>query len=280
MTQLTAIAPESIEALSTLIASALDIKEAGESSHLVIPDGYKHIDLTKAIEAAAPAPARKKGTVPLTDVASFTKYLADQAQTDHCYIYADVDTRTLTAVINDHMAGDEYAGWRDHRAVYNAELSRELAKWLENDGKKMDQEEFAVFLEDNIADVVEPSGETLLQVALTLQATTGVDFKSHRRLDNGQVQLGYTETTTATAGADGSLTIPREFVIGLRLFRHAVEGYRIRARLKYRLGSGKLKFWYELDRPQNAIEENFKEHVTSAVASGFTVLMGKPGGAQ
>jgi uncharacterized protein YfdQ (DUF2303 family) len=280
MTPLAAIAPESIEALSTLLAASLDIKEAGESMHLVIPEGYKHVDLTKAIEAAGPAPARKKGTVQLTDVASFTQYLADQAHTDQCYIYADMDSRTLTAVINDHMAGDESAGWRDHRAVYTAELSRELATWMKFDGEKLDQEAFAVFLEDNIADVVEPSGETLLQVALTLQATTGVDFKSHRRLDNGQVQLGYTETTTATAGADGSLTIPREFTIGLRMFRNAVEGYRIRARLKYRLGGGKLKFWYELDRVQNAIEDNFKEHVTSASASGFTVLMGKPGGAQ
>jgi len=276
MTQPSALAPESIEALTTLLAAALDIKEIGESSHLVIPEGYKHVDLTKAIEAAAPTPARKKGTVALGDVASFTKYLCDQAHTDHCYIYADMETRMLTAVINDHMAGEESAGWRDHRAVYTAELSREMAKWLEFDGKTMDQEQFATFLEDNIADVVEPSGETLLQVALTLQATTGVDFKSHRRLDNGQVQLGYTETTTATAGADGNLTIPRDFTIGLRVFRSAIEGYRIKARLKYRLGGGKLKFWYELDRPQNAIEDNFKEHVASAVASGFTVLMGKP----
>lgn len=270
------IAPESIQALSTLLAAALDIKEAGDSAHLVIPEGYKHVDITKMIEAAAPAPSRKKGTVALGDVASFTKYLCDQAHSDHCYIYADMDNRTLTAVINDHMVGEESAGWRDHRAVYTAELSREMATWLKYDGHKMEQEEFATFLEDNIADVVEPSGETLLQVASTLQATTGVDFKSHRRLDNGQVQLGYIETTTATAGVDGSLTIPREFTIGVRVFRSAIEGYRIRARLKYRLGGGKLKFWYELDRPQNAIEDNFKEHVTSAVASGFTVLLGKP----
>lgn len=46
--------------------------------------------------------------------------------------------------------------------------------------------------------------------------------------------------------------------------------------MKYRLGSGKVKFWYELDRPENAIEEAFREYVEQARAGGFTVLMGKP----
>jgi hypothetical protein len=50
----------------------------------------------------------------------------------------------------------------------------------------------------------------------------------------------------------------------------------VRARLKYRLGAGKVKFWYELDRAENAIEDAFKAYVEQARASGYQVLIGRP----
>ena len=85
-----------------------------------------------------------------------------------------------------------------------------------------------------------------------MQAKTEANFSSSRRLDNGQVQLAYTETIDARAGS-GQIEIPREFSIGVRLFKNGT-GYKLRARLKYRLGAGKVRFWYELDRPQQAID--------------------------
>jgi len=246
------------------------------TTHLVIPEGFKHVDLTAAIEKAGAAPIRKTGTVHLGDLPSFNVYVADQGAPVDTYIYADPDNRTLTAVLNEHVKSQRATGWRDHRAVYKAELSREFTTWLNFNKKPMEQEEFAIFLEDNIADVVEPSGETLLQIALTLQAKTEVNFSSHKRLENGQVQFAYSETVDARAGTGtGMIEIPREFTIGLRLFKNG-DGYKIRARLKYRLGGGKLKFWYELDRADNAIEDAFQAYVNQARENGFTVLIGKP----
>jgi len=81
----------------------------------------------------------------------------------------------------------------DIAGVRRASVSREFSNWQSMHTKPMEQEQFAIYLEDNIADIVEPSGETLLQVALTLQTKTAVDFSSSKRLDNGQVQLTYTE---------------------------------------------------------------------------------------
>jgi uncharacterized protein YfdQ (DUF2303 family) len=114
----------------------------------------------------------------------------------------------------------------------------------------------------------------LLAIALTLQATTAANFESSRRLDNGQVQIAYTETIEARAGI-GSIEIPREFAIGCRLFKNGA-GYKVKARLKYRLGGGKIKFWYELDRPENAIEDAFVAYVEKAKEPTFPVLIGKP----
>lgn len=263
-----------IQQIGALSLAACAAQEVGGTMHLVIPDGHKHIDLTGLIEKAGQAPRRKTGTVHLSDIASFNVFVADQGEPGKVYIYADPEARTLTAVLNDHVHSDDEAGWRDHRAVFKAELSREFGTWLANDRKPKEQEEFAIFLEDNIADVVEPSGETLLQVALSLQAKTEVNFTSHKRLDNGQIQFAYNEVIDARAGA-GLLEIPREFTIGVRLFKNA-DGYKVRARLKYRLSAGKVKFWYELDRAENAIEDAFQAYIDQARENGFTVLIGRP----
>lgn len=276
-----------IDKIGSLTLAAGALRQEGDAVFAVIPADSKLEDITSKIEAAALTPRRKTGTVHLADVTSFATYVSQQGHPDSTYVYADPDNRTLVAVLNDHAigadpAGVSVAGRRDHRVVYQAEYSREFTTWLTHNGKKMTQEEFAIFLEDNIADIAPPvdgsnlpTGDKLLAVALTLQAKTEVDFKSHKRLDNGEVQLTFNEQTTATAGVDSSLTVPREFAIGLRLFKNG-EGFKIRARLKYRLSSGKVMFWYELDRPQNAVEAAFKNYVDSAAGSGFTVLTGRP----
>jgi uncharacterized protein YfdQ (DUF2303 family) len=263
-----------IATIGALSLAASAVQETGGTTHLVVPEGYKHIDLTGLIEKAGAAPRRKQGAVQLSEIASFNTYVTDQGDPATTYVYADPEARTLTAVINDHHRSAPVAGWRDLRAVYKAELSREFTAWLANNKAPKEQEEFAIFIEDNIADVIEPSGDTLLQIALTLQAKTEVNFNSSKRLDNGQVQFTYSETIDARAGV-GSIEIPREFTIGVRLFKNG-EAYRVRARLKYRLNGGKLKFWYELDRPENAVEDAFEAYINQARAAGFTVLLGKP----
>ena len=222
-----------ISQIGALTLAAMATQEVGGTTHLVLPEGHKHVDLTATVEKAGAAPRRKQGCVQLSDLASFNTYIDDQGPDGTTYIYADPDTRTLTAVLNDHAKAAGTAGWRDLRAVYKAELSREFTTWLGGNKQPMEQETFAIFLEDNIADVCEPSGETLLAIALTLQAKTEVNFASSRRLDNGQVQFTYTENIEARA-TGGSIEIPREFMIGLRLFKNG-DGYKVRARLKYRL---------------------------------------------
>lgn len=266
-----------LDKLARMANAAKATVEVGGLTQLLVPSDYKVVDLTAAVEAAKPAPSRKTGTVQLNDLDSFLTYVQQQGNPVNTRIFADVDARKLTAIFNDHgnfVDGDR-TGWRDHRAVYVAELSKEFSTWLKSDGEKMDQEPFATFIEDNIADISQPTGETLLIVASTLQAKNEVNFSSSHRLDNGQVQLCYTENLNASAGANGSVEIPRTFEIGARVFKGG-EGYIVRARLKYRLvGGGKVKFWYELDRPDVSLEHAFKAYVDQVRSSPYTVLHGK-----
>ena len=117
--------------------------------------------------------------------------------------------------------------------------------------------------------------QNLLAVATTIRATNGINFSSARRLQDGQTQLTYNEVIDAKAGTDGALKIPQTFALGLRIFKNG-EGYKLTARLKYRINSGQVKFWYELERPERAVEDAFTGYVeTVREQSGYTVLIGK-----
>lgn len=274
---------ETAQFITELAASGMQLKEAQGTTHLVLPPSFQHIDLTGKIEQAQPAPSRLRGSVVLGDLASLLTYMADQVAQATGYVYADPDTRTITAVFNDTKAG---AGWRDHRAAYTAVLTPEAKRWLEGNGKAFGQTEFAEFIEDNFADLQGEDAQTLLTVATTIAASTGINFSSAKRLQDGQTQLVYHETIDAKAGADGALKVPKTFTLGLRLFKNGT-GYKLTARLKYRLAGGAVKFFYELERPETAIDDAFKGYVDqvrnatvgegeSAEPLGYTVLIGRP----
>lgn len=261
------------EQLAASVAGALQLRNHGNATFATLPAGYQLQDITAKIEQAEPQRSRKQGVVILGDVASLLAYCADQAAQDYGYIYADPDSRTIAAVFNDQR---DVPGWRDHRAHFTAQITPECKRWLEHDKKAMGQAEFSEFIEDNFADLNGQDAQTLLNVATTIQASTGINFNSARRLQDGQVQLTYNEVIDAKAGADGALKIPQTFTLGLRIFKNG-DGYKLTARLKYRLASGSVKFWYELERPERAIEDAFTGYVnTVREKSGYTVLIGKP----
>ena len=283
MDHLEAISAAGVEDIARLATAGLEPKTIAGTTHLVVPERYKHIDLTEVVHKAQAAPNRKTGTVQLGDLASLLQYMADQAAQATGYVYADPDTRTITVVFNDQKGA---TGWRDHRAVYKAALTPEAERWLGRNGQQFTQTEFAEFIEDNLADLQGVEGQTLLTVATTIAAATGINFSSAKRLDNGQTQLTYNENIDARAGADGALQIPKTFTLGLRLFKNG-GGYKLTARLKYRLHAGAVKFHYELERPENALDDAFSgyiEQVREATAGqgdaaqplGYTVLIGRP----
>lgn len=270
-------APEALsiaEKLAANVAGALAPRTLGGFTFLTLPDGYDVKDITDAIEAAQPYRNRTQGVTYLGDVPSLLAYCADQIAQHFGYVYADPDARTITAVFNDQR-DPEVAGWRDHRAHFAAVYTPEFKKWIEHNKKPMTQGDFAEFIEDNFVDLQGTDAQTLLNVATTIQASTGINFNSARRLQDGQTQLTYNETIDAKAGADGSLKIPQTFTLGMRIFKNG-EGYKLTARLKYRMASGSVKFWYELERPERAVEDAFAGYVEQVrEKSGYVVLIGK-----
>jgi uncharacterized protein YfdQ (DUF2303 family) len=261
-------------ALSALAGAAMEPSSVDGHHFVMVPKDYRLQDITEAVEKAQATPYRKRGTIQVHDLASLLAYAKDQGTPGAGYIYADIDTRKIVAVFNDTKNYEP--GWRDHRCEYQAAYTPEFKKWMDKNKQEFSQAAFAEFIEDNLADLHPDFAQVLLDVATTISAKTDINFSSARRLENGQVQLTYNEVIDAKAGAAGALEIPKVFSLGMRVFRNGT-GYVIRARLKYRLHSGSVKFWYELDRIERTIEDAFASYVEQLrTDSGYSVLLGAP----
>jgi len=184
-----------------------------------------------------------------TTAKSFINYYNEFAS-ENSVIFIDKEGPTFNAVIDYH--GEE-PGWKDHTASFNLKKTPEFQNWTANNKKPMDQEQFALFIEENLEEITTPSGAEMLEIASSIQATTETKFSSAKRLDNGQVQLTFNEQIDGTAGKTGQLKIPETFKIGLHLFEGS-EPYEIQARFRYRISNGNLALWYELIRPHKTID--------------------------
>lgn len=220
-------------------------------------------------------PKRKTGTIQVRDVPTLAEVWMKHGVADISEIYADRDGLAVTAVFDAH--GREETGWGKYRAVLALKFSEAYKAWTGLDGRLMPQEQFAEFLEDNRADIREPSAAELLEVAQTLQGTSKVDWQAGHRLVDGQRRIAFLETTEAKAGAKGELAIPTEIVIGVPVFDGATVAHAFTARFRHRIEGGNLRLMYKLDRPADVVTAAF-DGVVAEVASacGATVLRGTP----
>lgn len=242
---------EAIEAGAAL--SALKMVAPGRPA-AVLPEGYKVHDL----ESYMPQPARARGSITLRDADSFIRYINEMKGDATRLFYVIEPAPRFQAVLNDHKS-QEKLGWGDMIATYICPLSKEWRAWADKDGHRMNQVEFAQFLESNLPDIAIPPAADMLEVALTLQAKKKVNFASGVRLSNGEHQLTYEEQIEGSAGAKGKMEIPEMFTLGIPVFEGGPK-YALDARLRYRIedGEGKrgnLSMWYELVRPHKLIED-------------------------
>ncbi len=174
-------------------------------------------------------------------------------------LFASDSKRSIEAVIDYHPS-EISPSWCTHRVQYFAELSREATAWKGADGRSMSQMDFAEFLEEHVADVVNPPGALLLEQALKLQILRKVAFGSAARLQSGEFQLNWSQENDK-----GTVELPERIEIGIPLF-HKGKGYKITARLRYRLNEGTVTFSYRLNEFETSIEHAFDEVVKEAIA--------------
>lgn len=263
------------------IAGAKPVGESGRFFTQVVPDGatISTFDLEELEEKLAPHPRRKKGTVHVQDAESFIAYIEKHGIAD-TEVYADLSRMALVGVINAHeesdVDGEGTAGHRDHRVQLELLQTDAWKAWLAHDRKVLAQQQFAEHLEDRADDVVDPDAATMLEIAQSLIATTGVDFKSATRLADGQVQFRYEENTAARAGHAGDLEIPQTFALEVSPFE-GCPPVSLVARFRYRIGSNGLQLFYVLNNPADVARDAFIAYVDT-VAESITqpLFKGRP----
>jgi uncharacterized protein YfdQ (DUF2303 family) len=229
----------------------------------IVPMGYQVHDLEKYLDE----PTRLRANRVFHDVASFIEYCDPHISRDESILLADKDKTTFSIIF-------DYRGWKEHTAKYACPLSDEWKRWKDQSGKQTTQQQFAQFIEDNLPDVIKPEGAAMLEISRTLEAKKNVNFISNTRLNNGTVDFVFEEKIEATA-QKGDIKIPEIFVIGIPVFTNG-ELFEINAKLRYRLDSGKLSIWYELERPHKVQDAAFQK-VRKEIEEGLKVkaLMGE-----
>lgn len=238
-------------------ATPSKLDDDGRFFSVVVPDGGKSvvIDLETQREALLDTPRRKRGTYAVHDADSFVGYLRKHGD-EATEIWADTTASKITGVLNAHEPSEFSPRWEDHRVVYAVILTDAWKAWKERDGRLGSQSDFAELIEDRAIDIISPAAADMLELAQTFQATIGVNFESSKRLSTGERQLEYREQVDAKAGKAGRMEIPETFTLALRPFEGA-DGFKVTARLRYRIVNGNLAIGYKLERPDDVLRDAF-----------------------
>lgn len=242
-------------------------------AYAVVPAGYELATLEQAGR-----PIHPKANVKLRDAASFVLFVNDH-KVPATRIYGQLDPARFLVVFDEFMtteqAGEDLsdqADWREFRAEFSVPASREWKLWNEANRKHMSQLGFAEFLQDNLPDVQDPDGATLLEMALNFEAAQSGNVVATQRLQDGSHNLQW----KADNNASGTVKLPEQLKLSIPVFENEAPR-EVHARLRYRLKDGTLAIWYELVRPHKVLEEAFRQTWTR-IGEGTAVpmLLGTP----
>jgi uncharacterized protein YfdQ (DUF2303 family) len=258
------------------VLTDLDATRQGLIHHIALPKGHQLHTIDN--EAILPNPRRTKAQVALSDAPSFIQYVTTH-KNEGTVVWCNFNPQTykldFKAIVNDHSATTP--GWRDHVATYTPAFSAEWKTWTSHDKQSKGQAEFAEFIEANERDIGTregfPTSLQMLEMATNFVARQDQLLKSAVRLQSGGINMSY--IADPDKGTVETMKVFEKFALGLPVFWGG-PGYQATARLKYRLGQGKVTFFYELIRPDLIHQAAALELITT-VRTGVgevPVLMG------
>lgn len=252
-------------------AQAKFFEHNGRLYHLT-PPNYKmeYYELERTLVS----PIRTRASVLFTETGSLIEYLGAFAD-EGTRVFCDRTTAAFLAIIDYHKPIEGGQRWGEHRARLQLQKTVEWKTFLDNNKQAKTQAQFAEFLEDQTPWIVQPSGAELLEIALNLEQTSKVQFKSQVRLQDGRRAFTYQDNDAPT-----NVKVPEIFELSLALFE-GMDAVHVKARLRFRVDGGSLKFFYVLINPEMvervAIDEAVDEIETKAemkVLSGSLEKMG------
>lgn len=245
-------------------------RESNGVPYVLVPESAQVV----SIEQLLPAPVRRRATVTCDELDSFTLYVNEFGEEGHTRIFAGrPESPSLLAILDYHGVDADEARWNEHRATFAPRPTEEWKRWCSIANQRISQADFARFLEDNILNVMEPDGASLLEIAHSLNAKKDVEFHSTVNLNNGTSALRYVETMTTTGG-NGEVVVPNALVLGLPIYQGG-ENYKVNARLRFCLDEREVFFTVEIPNRHLILERIWKELVAKVEKdTSSTVIRG------
>lgn len=132
-------------------------------------------------------------------------------------------------------------------------------------------------LKKNLGDIAAvenmPSGQQLLEMALSFQASQDMKLKSSIRLQDGGVNMTFVEESDQATMKQ--MKFFEQIAIGIPVFWNGTP-YQIKARLRFRPNGGSPQFWFELIRADKVIEDATKTMIEKIKSeTGLPLYFGK-----
>lgn len=275
-------------------ARTLDLEETGRKV-AVLPksDGTLELASLKRLEDEwLSAPRRNSGTSVAHTLNSFVSLINRLYSKDDGpgMIFGCFDHEpSLLAVLN--YRDGETPRFGDHLVRYAFPLSPEWKTWNSQNGKWMSQTDWGVFIENQIADLVDAdqfekavheemflsktaTPSEIVSLSRGLSLTVESVIKEVRVLQSGEAEVLFEEKHKDMSG--NKLVVPGLFVIAIPLFLGA-EKSRFIVRLRYKRADGRLLWSFNLYRPEPVIRDRLIEAIEAASqGTGLAWVEGRP----
>ncbi len=239
-------------------------------THILVPGDCN----LQSMEKLLPAPRRIVANPEFYDVDGFADY-AKEFKSDGTRIFVDQEQRRFFTIFDFHAPGQP--AWGDHSASLAVKLSPEWERWKKIDGKQLEPQELAEWLEDNLEYVMGPvGGSELLDMAQNLKVTLKGNLQIDQTLQAGLRTLQIKDESTLAGKSGGKdLSFPERVDLALRIYDHG-DTYPIKVYLRYRTATDSVVFFFKIPDPERLEEQAF-DLIVSKVreATELKTLKGK-----
>jgi len=240
--------------------------------HALIPAGRD----IKSFERLMLAPSRIVASPCFSDQHGFVEYFKEFKE-DGTRIFVNDNSLIFTTVFDCHHK--DQPAWGDHSASYELNHSSEWKRFNSFNNKKMDQRDFAEFLEDNMEHINGPiKGLELLQLAQNININFKGTLAIEETVSKGLKSLIIKDESRAfgidTAGKE--IEFPDHLVLSLRVFKNGpLYDFTVKLRQRTNKEQNCLIFWISIT-DSDAIEEKVFDKVIESIKeeTGITPLKG------
>lgn len=242
------------------------------AQHAFVANGFS----LKELPDATRLPYFPAARIEVDDRQSLIDYTNRFSSPGRSAIIADFDAGEIAARLDWHPdnANEDFgfSGADRHSVTLKLRFSEEFARWDALEGKMLPQAEFALFLEENAADILHPEPTTMIEISRDFEATVGQTYKSVIRLDNGDRKINFTNDTNVTNG----VIIPQKFTLNIPIY-NGEEPDELTALFRWRPnGAGSVNLGFAWHRVEYQRRAHFQQIAFGAAeATGLPVFMGR-----